>query len=272
MMSEIMEFQPFVSVLMTAFNREKYIGEAIESVIASSYQNWELIIVDDCSIDKTVEIAKSYAEKDKRIKVYINEKNLGDYPNRNMAASYAKGKYIKYLDSDDYIYPHGLQVMFWAMEQFPEAGFGLSSHNFSNKPFPSITKPKETYLEHFEKFAHFDRAPGSSIINLEAFKIVGGFSGKRMIGDYEFWFKIGARFPLVKFPRDLVWDRVHNGQESKSEYADLYNKLRDEVFENAVNSKFCPLTRKEIEIIQNKIKKSYLKNKFRTILHFFIRK
>ena len=64
-------------------------------------------------------IAKSYEQKDARIKVYVNDKNLGDYPNRNKAASYAKGKYIKYLDADDLIYPHGLEVMVHTMEQFP---------------------------------------------------------------------------------------------------------------------------------------------------------
>ena len=72
-----------VSVLMTSFNREKYIAEAIESVLASTYKDFELIIVDDCSKDNTVGIAKKYEELDSRVKVYINEVNLGDYPNRN---------------------------------------------------------------------------------------------------------------------------------------------------------------------------------------------
>src|SRR3954447_2239406 len=102
---------PLVSILMTAFNREKYIGEAIQSVLDSSYTNLELIIVDDNSTDRTVEIARSYQKKDVRIKVFINERQLGDYPNRNKAASYATGKYIKYVDSDDYIYPRGLEMM-----------------------------------------------------------------------------------------------------------------------------------------------------------------
>src|ERR1700730_17371732 len=98
----------FVSLLMTAYNREKYIGQAIESVIASTFQNWELIIVDDGSKDKTVELAREYERSDSRIKVYLNEKNLGDYPNRNQAASYARGKYIKYIDADDSLYYWGL--------------------------------------------------------------------------------------------------------------------------------------------------------------------
>ncbi|MEO8414525.1 MAG: glycosyltransferase family 2 protein [Ginsengibacter sp.] len=92
--------RPLVSVLMTAYNREKYIAPAIESVSASTYNNFELIIVYDGSSNNTVNIAKSFASIDHRVSVYVNEKNLGDYPNRNKAASYAKGKYLKYVDSD----------------------------------------------------------------------------------------------------------------------------------------------------------------------------
>jgi glycosyltransferase involved in cell wall biosynthesis len=80
---------PIVSVLMTSFNREKYIAEAIESVLASTYKDFELIIVDDVSTDATVAIAEKYAKQDGRIKVYKNQNNLGDYKNRNRAASYA---------------------------------------------------------------------------------------------------------------------------------------------------------------------------------------
>src|SRR5690348_3619706 len=73
---------PIVSVLMTAYNREKYISQAIESVLRSSLTNFELIIVDDVSKDRTVEIARNYAAKDNRVLVFVNEKNLGDYGNR----------------------------------------------------------------------------------------------------------------------------------------------------------------------------------------------
>ena len=105
-----------VSILTTVYNREKYLAACIESVLSSSYQDWELIIVDDVSKDTSLDIAKRYEQKDPRIKVYVNEKNLGDYPNRNKAASYAKGKYLKYLDADDLINPQGLEVMVHTME------------------------------------------------------------------------------------------------------------------------------------------------------------
>jgi glycosyltransferase involved in cell wall biosynthesis len=135
-----------VSILTTVYNREKYLAACIESVLASSYQDWELIIVDDVSSDASVAIAQRYEKKDPRIKVYINEKNLGDYPNRNKAASYAKGKYLKYLDADDIIYPHGLEVMVHTMEQFPEAALGISQKVAEDiKPYPFVMQPQETF-------------------------------------------------------------------------------------------------------------------------------
>src|SRR6266404_3983608 len=115
---------PTVSVLTTAYNREKYIAQAIESVLASSFKDFELIIVDDCSKDHTVEIARRYTG-DSRVQIHVNERNLGQFQNRNHAASLARGKYLKYLDSDDFIYPHGVAVMVDAMERFPDAALAL---------------------------------------------------------------------------------------------------------------------------------------------------
>ena len=86
---------------MTAYNREQYIAEAIESVLASTFQDFELIIVDDCSTDATVTIARKYEQQNIRIKVYVNEVNLGQFKNRNKAVSFANGTYIKFFDSDD---------------------------------------------------------------------------------------------------------------------------------------------------------------------------
>ncbi|HTN46485.1 MAG TPA: glycosyltransferase family 2 protein [Flavipsychrobacter sp.] len=252
---------PIVSVLMTAYNREKYIAQAIESVLASSYQHFELIIVDDGSKDATVAIARTYEAKDHRVKVYQNEKNLGDYPNRNKAASYANGKYIKYLDSDDIMYEHCLQVMVGAMEKFPEAGFGLSCLYEAAHPYPRCISSHDAYMEHFYGFRHFDRAPGSSIIKKASFDAVGGFSGQRMIGDNELWLTLGRNFPLVKFPPDLYWSRMHEGQESQTDYAKQYDLLRKKVFNEAFAHPGCPLNEEEKKAILAKMKKDALKTK-----------
>lgn len=255
--------QPLVSVLMTAYNREQFIAAAIESILVSAYENFELIIVDDCSDDHTLEVSKQFAAKDKRVSVYVNEQNLGDYPNRNRAAYYATGKFIKYLDSDDIIYPHSLKVMVEAMERFPDAGFGLSAAGDVSGPYPTCISPHETYLEHFNGYGHFNRAPGSSIIKKEAFDKVGGFSGKRMIGDNELWFTLSRYYPMVKLPRDLVWDRVHAGQESKSDYAKEYAQLREFVLKEALNHPDCPLSKAEINDVWKKEKRVKIKQTIR---------
>ena len=205
---------PSVSILTTVYNREKYLAACIESVLASSYQDWELIIVDDVSSDASVAIAQRYEKKDPRIKVYINEKNLGDYPNRNKAASYAKGKYLKYLDADDIIYPHGLEVMVHTMEQFPEAALGISQKVAEDiKPYPFVMQPKETFTREFLMRGVLGLGPTGTIIRRDAFEKLGGFTGTRYIGDTEMWYKLALVYPVVKMEDNLIFWRQHDDQE-----------------------------------------------------------
>ncbi len=199
-----------VTVLMTAYNREKYIAEAIESVLSSTYQNFELIIVDDCSVDDTVAIATSFAEKDSRISVHVNESNLGDYPNRNKAASFAKGKYLKYLDSDDTMSPDCLFIMISAMEANPECAFGVSSRSLENL---QIHQPAEAYHIHFFQRGILDISPSASIIRNEVFKAENGFWELRCVSDYEFWLRLALKYPMIEFQKNLISWRQHEGQE-----------------------------------------------------------
>lgn len=204
---------PPVSVLMTAYNREKYIAEAIESVLASTFTDFELIIVDDFSKDHTLEIAKSYAARDSRVTVRSNERNLGDYHNRNQAASFARGEYLKYLDSDDVIYPHGLDVMVSSMERFPNAALGLARPPSNSEPYPVELTPRQAYLEHFFGGGFLDAGPTGAILRRSAFRAMHGFSGMRYLGDAELWLKLGARWPVVKLVQGLIWWRQHAEQE-----------------------------------------------------------
>lgn len=100
--------EPLVSVIMPAYNTEKYIEASIRSVISQTYTNWELIIVDDCSSDGTEDIIRSFMG-DSRIKLLKNEKNGGAAVSRNYALREAKGKWIAFLDSDDVWLPEKLE-------------------------------------------------------------------------------------------------------------------------------------------------------------------
>lgn len=95
-----MDFKPLVSVIMPAYNAQQYIAEAIESVIAQTYSNWELIIVNDGSTDDTLNIISHYQQQDSRIKI-IDQLNRRLGAARNAALRVAKGDYIAFLDSDD---------------------------------------------------------------------------------------------------------------------------------------------------------------------------
>lgn len=241
---------------MTVYNRNKYIAAAIESILASTYTHWELIIVDDQSKDDSVAIAQSYAKQDQRIRVYVNEKNLGDYPNRNQAASYAKGKYLKYVDADDLIYPYGLEQLVFYMEQFPEAGYGLCSlpqDEFAIFPFQ--LSPEEAYQRHYLKQDLFYKAPLSSMIKKEAFETAGRFTGKRMLGDFEMWNILSRQFPVVLMPHGIVWSREHEEQEMadhRNDPAFPFNLLL--LAEELLENKDCPLSPNDKSLALKKLK------------------
>lgn len=247
---------PLVSVLMTAYNREKYISEAIESVLASSYTNLELIIVDDCSKDHTVKIAQSFALQDSRVKVYINAVNLGDYYNRNKAASYAKGKYLKYLDSDDLIHPWGLQAMVHCMEKSPSAALGLSTNIKIKGKLPVLISQEQSYKLYYFNSSLLTVGPSASIIRRDVFEDINGFSGKQFVGDTELWLKIAQTNNLTLIPDNLIYWREHEQQqiclEQKDEQIDTIRYQIDLNFLTDVN---CPLSKKDTNKAIFKLKK-----------------
>lgn len=264
-----MSDSPLVSILMTAFNRENYISEAIESVLASEFRDFELIIVDDSSTDNTVSIAKSFMKSDDRIKVFINENNLGDYFNRNKAASYARGKYLKYVDSDDMIYPHGLGVLVRAMEQFPDAAVGIiSGINQDERPYPYLLQPSEAYHLNFYKTGIFNTGPTGLIFRTIRFREIGGFSGKRFIGDTEINLRLAARWPVVMVAASLVYWRNHVGQEYALGLSGTgYLELSLPMLEGELLNSVCPLNGKQV----SDILKYYRKISARKVMNLALR-
>ncbi len=244
-----------VSVLMTVYNREKYIRQAIESVLSSTFQDFELLLVDDGSSDSSVSIIRNFEKKDPRVKLHINEKNLGDYNNRNRAAQLATGKYLKYVDADDMIYPNGLEVMVNMMEQFPEAGYGLASlEQDKTRIYPFLLNGQEAYRRHYFEQPLFHKAPLSAIIKKDAFDTVGGFSGKRYLGDFEMWHLLSERFPALLMPQGVVWYREHDEQEmqnNRTDHSIPFKYLK--CSEYLLKRDECPLNEKERALAINKV-------------------
>jgi glycosyltransferase involved in cell wall biosynthesis len=223
--------------------------------------------VDDQSKDQSVTIAQQYAAKDTRIQVYINEKNLGDYPNRNRAASYAKGTYLKYLDADDLIYPHGLGVMVETMEQFPECALGISQEVAEDfKPYPFVMKPHETFHREFLQRGVLGMGPTATIIRREVFEALGGFTGTRYIGDTEMWYKLAVKHPVVKMVPGLIFWRRHDDQEiTKGQDSFFY---LENAYKHAVETlmyKNFPLSKQEKQMALQITQKRFSRNILRLL-------
>jgi len=255
--------QPLVSVLMTAYNREKYIAEAIESVLTSTYKNFELIIVDDASTDKTVEIARGFEDKDERIKVFVNEKNLGQFPNRNHAASYAIGKYIKYVDSDDGIYNWGLEYCVDLMEKYPEAGMGIFKAR--NKVEAEYLLPEKAVNGHFFENSFLNIGPSGIILRRDAFEKAGRYNPNYGVpSDMYFNIKMSSLFPVVILETEFFFYREHEGQEIKNRYSYLlynYPYMRD-----ILKLPELPVSEKKKVRLLTSAKRSFLKECIRTIV------
>lgn len=257
--------EPLVSVLMTAYNRERYIAEAIESVLASTWMNFELIIVDDQSTDNTLSIAKSYEQKDGRVKVHRNETNLRDYPNRNKAAGYAKGKYLKFIDSDDKIYDWGLAYCVEQMERYPQSSFGISMID-GDYSMPGVLMNSEDVIrKHLFQSTHLSAGPSGTIIQREFFEKIQGFDTRFfMANDQYFNVKVASLTPVVLLKQPFFFYRIHDLQEQNNPTGYLiYGFLaKKEMIEKLT----LPLIRSEIKYLSKKMNEEHATEIMKLIL------
>jgi glycosyltransferase involved in cell wall biosynthesis len=116
--------QPLVSIATPVYNGEKYIQACIESVLAQTYQNWEYVIVNNCSTDRTLEIITRYTERTPKIKVYNNDRFLTSLQNQNKVVKSIspESKYCKVLHADDWLFPSCLEMMVRVNEAHPSVG------------------------------------------------------------------------------------------------------------------------------------------------------
>lgn len=109
--------EDLITVIIPVYNSEKFFGKCIESVINQSYQNIEIIIINDCSTDQSEKVILDYLAKDPRIIYLSNETNLGVGKTRNVGIDHAKGKYIYFIDSDDYIEKTAITDLYHALRE-----------------------------------------------------------------------------------------------------------------------------------------------------------
>lgn len=257
---------PLVSVLMTAYNRERYIAAAIESVLAQTFEDFELLVVDDRSSDRSVEVAREYERRDRRVSVSVNDERLGQFANRNHAASRARGALLKYHDSDDLMYPHCLATMVPPLVAEPAAGLALSTGNaWRGGPCPMLLTPRMAFQREYLGPGLFQGGPSCGLIRADVFRSVGGFDDRGVGSDTLFWLKVCAKHGVLLLPADLFWYRVHRAQEYQNPHAlGEYALVPGELW-RALDDPACPLTAEEKELARRNRTFALIKYTYRDV-------
>jgi hypothetical protein len=236
-----------LTVVVTCYNRERYIGASIESVLASSLADFELLVLDDASTDGSVAVARSLAALDRRVRVVVNERNLGQFGNRNHALEHVETAYLKYHDSDDLMYPHCLDTMVRLLEGEPRAGFALSAGRaWLGGPCPMLSTPRLSYQREFLGEGMFHCGPSGALFRTEVLKQLGGFPERGVASDFCFWLKACAVRPVLLVPADLFWYRIHPEQELRSAAAPRDYAVAQGDAWRALHSPDCPLEAEEL--------------------------
>lgn len=263
-----------VSIVMPAYNVEKYIAASIDSIIKQTYKNWELIIVNDGSTDTTPEIITAYAAIDSRIKI-INQENKGVASARNAGLNHAKGKYISFLDSDDYYHPEYISLM---SEPLNSKHIGLTFCKFQevdhNNNILSCTV--EDAHERFQG-SFIDYISDTTVLTTANMAVmykrdilnqyqIRFYEGASYAEDAEFLFKYVYLVPTNLVPHYLYNYVAREGSLSRRDYS--YNMFFDEIdaylrtikfiqkHEGIESEKFISFLKKLILSVKNRIKRT----------------
>ena len=206
---------PLVSVLVTAYNREAYIAEALESVLAQTMTDFELIVSDDQSTDGTVRDRRAdCAPRSARPRLgeRAQPRRLSGTavtPRRSRAA-----RYLKYHDSDDVMYPHCLAVMVEPLETEPTAAFALSAQpHWPGGAVPDAADAAPRVRARVPRLRAVSARAGRALFRADVFRALGGFRRHGVASDYLFWVAACAKVNVLLVPGDLFYYRIHAGQE-----------------------------------------------------------
>jgi len=185
-----------VSIIMPLYNAEKFVSASIFSILSQTYENWELIVVDDCSTDNSFTIVQEFRKQDSRIQLHQMSENSGVAKARNHALKVAKGKYISFLDSDDIWKPEKLYTQITFMQN-NELALTYSSYDtidgYSKYINTRHSQPKITY-EDMLKSNHIGNLTG--IYDVEYFgKVYFDEVGHE---DYVMWLHLLKKIPFTK--------------------------------------------------------------------------
>lgn len=234
--------EPLISVVIPVYNRLKYLGQAIDSVVSQTCTNWELIIADDASDSATRDFLNKY-KTDERIKIYFGCKNIGLFSNLNRAINYSNGSYIIVLCTDDFLSHDCLENSLKLSKMYPDAGLILSNYDVVDSQgknlqsssiyyYNQITaqplqllNPDET-LPLLLKFASINGNITGMFFKRKLYDKIGGFREQwRHASDWEWIYRAASHSPILMSKTPLATIRSHSEQLSGANFRNLSNSL-----------------------------------------------
>jgi len=208
-----MNTAPKVSVIIPVYNRAKYVGEAINSILAQSFTNFELLLIDDGSTDESVEIMKFYT--DPRIRLVCNERNLGIPKTRNIGLHLARGDYIAILDSDDIAVSDRLAKQVAFLDRYKDYVSVGSWASVIDEEGRFLKKGKRRFVSSGEVKSHLlfrCWLHHSSIMARTAILRAYGYREQYVVcSDFELFARLARTYKIGHLPEPLVRHRVHAG-------------------------------------------------------------
>ncbi len=235
---------PRFSVVIAVYNKEKYIAKTLESVLAQTYSDFEIIIVNDGSIDDSEAVIKSF--KDKRIN-YFKQENQGASAGRNAALSKASANYIALLDADDYWFPHYLKEQNRLIEIYPEefvfaTAVAIETKSKTIKSSYSIENliPDKIYQVDYFNASYINTilTSSSTVIHKSVLDKIGNFNTHLKSGeDTDYWIRIGLNYKIIFFNKILVTYRYVKQSLSNRTKDIIYKPTYDDYLPYERNNK-----------------------------------
>ena len=233
-----------VSVVLPVYNGDAYLAESIESVIAQTYDNWELIIVNDCSTDNTLTIASKYASLDNRIKVFTNPQNLKLPKTLNAGFERASGGYYTWTSDDNKFKPDALRVMVECLENNPNAVMVYANETRVD----SVGADIEYVQKLNPKYLFTGNVIGACFLyTAEAAQKVGAYDADLFLAeDYDFWIRLHKIGEILHIEKDLYFYRIHKMSltETRKQSVDeqVYKVLEKNflfAYEKSIENRLC---------------------------------
>lgn len=225
-----------VSIVLPIYNGEKYMRESIESVIAQTYKNWELLILDDCSTDNTAIIANEYVNKDSRIKYFKNENNLRLPGNLNKGFSLAKGDYLTWTSDDNRYRPTAIEKMYKALSENNDNEFVFASCRIINDSGEEIE-----YImvnENSKKQIVGKNPVGACFMyTRNVYQTVGEYNPQLvLVEDFDYWQRIVSKFNAITIEEILYDYRWHSDALTSTMKKDQFYKNLEKTLLNNIEA------------------------------------